>query len=60
MKVASRSVHEKKKSSIKNVESERSLGDFDRVKQCIEEKILAQNQAIFIRVLHDAFGVHIY
>ena len=48
----------KEKSSVKNVENERSLGDFDRVKQCIEEKILAQNQAISIRVLHDLFGVH--
>ena len=48
----------KEKSSVKNVENERSLGDFDRVKQYIEEKILAQNQAISIRVLHDLFGVH--
>ena len=46
----------KEKSSVKNVESERSLGDIDRVKQCIEEKILAQNQTISIRVLHDLFG----
>lgn len=38
----------KEKSSFKQAGNElsRSLGDFDQVKKCIEEKILSQNQAI--------------
>lgn len=48
----------KQKSSVKVDEKERSLGDFDQVKKCVEEKILSQNQAISMRILHDHFGVH--
>ena len=50
----------KEKSSFKQAGNERSrsLGDFDQVKKCIEEKILSQNQAISMRILHDLYGVH--
>ena len=48
----------KNKSSVKPVENERSVGDFDRVKECVEEKILSQNQAISMHILHDQFGAH--
>ena len=45
----------KEKSSFKQAGNERSrsLGDFDQVKKCIEEKIISQNQAISMRILHD-------
>ncbi len=48
----------KQKHSLKSVRNERSFGDFDQVKKCIEEKILSQNQAISMRILHDLFGAN--
>ena len=39
-------------------ELSRSLGDFDQVKKCIEEKILSQNQPISMSILHVLNGVH--
>ena len=48
----------KTKSSVKPAENERSLGDFDRVTECVEEKILSPNQAISMHILHDLFGAH--
>ncbi len=47
----------------KPVQSQTSIetlqGNFDAVIRCIEERILSQNQAISITVLHDLYGVHV-
>ena len=32
-------------------------GNFEKVKACIEEKVLTENQAVSMRILHDLYGL---
>ena len=45
----------KKRKSPENV---RSTGNFEVLAKCVEERILNENQAISMTVLHELYGLH--
>lgn len=41
-----------------NEKEPRPAGDFDSVIECLNVKVLSENQAVSMKVLHDIFGLH--
>ena len=47
----------KKKSASVQFESERCIGNFDAVVECINERVMGENQALSMAVLHEIYGL---